>query len=143
MSTLKELKSHHFTIMHRLVNGEKARAVCADLDFDEGRLSIIRQSPLWKEKEEDMRREIFSEDNSRIQALRGNAIDALSETIESTDEGIKLRSAKEILDRTGIVTGLEIKTDMKPIVNLYVPVGWNNREGLEEGDIIEGEVTGG
>lgn len=130
--SIQEITSRHEAMMRDLVlEGTKANDVAAKYEITASRLSIIRSSPLWQEKENAMREDAFKGQLVRIEGLRDKAIDALNDTVVSDDEAIKLRSAKEILDRTGIISGMKIDSEMNPTINLYIPNNWNNPEGEE------------
>ena len=73
-----------------------------------------------------MRREAFDSHRKDLNRLIAPAIEGLADTVVSQDEGIKLRSAKEILDRTGFVPGVRVEMDAKPVIRMYIPKGWDS-----------------
>lgn len=129
---LKKVSPRHEAIMRRLVmDGVKQGEVAIEFDMTESNLSIIRSSPVWQERENEMKLEAFGAHKEQLNLLVEPAITALSDTVTSEDEGIKLRSAKEILDRTGFVPGMRIETDIKPVIRMFIPKSFQLSESIE------------
>ena len=134
--TLKKLTDRHEAMLYALVlEGKSAKEVCEEFGISASRLSLIRRSPVWQQREAElrserdkMRREILEGAILKLERLREPAIQALEECVHSEDESIKLRSAKEILDRTGIGVGTKDEEKFQPIINLYIPKGWNKED---------------
>ena len=104
-----------------VVEGKRIVEICDEFRMSPETLRRYRAEKMWQEKENAMREELYTIHKGRLSSLVSPAIDALDETVRSKDEGIKLRAATEILDRTGFPKGLQIETDMKPIINLFLP----------------------
>lgn len=141
--SIDKITSRHTAIMRRLViDGATPNEVCQEFNLTPSRLSVIRKSEIWADKEAEMRREAFLIHKNNLDSLMMPAIEALGDCVESVDEGIKLRSAKEILDRTGLIAGVRIE-GTKPVIKMYIPKGWNNKEGLTEEEGEEGANSSG
>lgn len=134
--SLKELTSRHHAILNRLVlDGVTPREVCAEFDMDEGRLSVIRSSPMWKREEARLRLELRSQKIEvavrRLESLVPDAVTALDDCVNQDGDGrLRLQSAKEILDRVGVGNSSAMN-EFKPVIQLYIPQNWNNKEVLE------------
>lgn len=132
--SLKELSTRHHAILNRLViDGATPREVAGEFDMEESRLSVIRSSPLWKREEGRLRAELRSQKIDvavrRLEGLVPDAVDALDECVnQEADPRLRLQSAKEILDRVGVGNS-SITSEFKPVIQLYIPQHWNNKEG--------------
>ena len=129
---MKKLTSRHMQIMISLVEGSRPCEVAREFGITESRLSVLRATALWKSKEEELTNQSLSDSLLRINSLRGSAVDALSDCLESEDDRVKLASARDILDRTGIKAGAELSLQGDTSINLYIPNGWNNKEQGKE-----------
>lgn len=137
--SIKELSSRHHAILNRLViDGATPREVCGEFDMDEGRMSVLRSSPIWKREEGRLRAELRSQKIDvavrRLESLVPDAVDALDDCVNQEGDGrLRLQSAKEILDRVGIGHSTSLN-EFKPVIQLYIPQNWNNVEGRKDGD---------
>ena len=123
--SLKKLSSRHHAIMRRLVlGGYTQKEAAQEFDISESRLSVLRHDPLWIDEEQRMRKDAYGSHKAELEGLRGKAIDALAECVESDYQPVKLKSATDILDRTGLIGGLKVDMDVKPTIKLYIPPGW-------------------
>ena len=130
MSIKKLTSRHRLMIIALAVEGLTPNEVCEKFEFTASRLSVLRSSPLWKAEEDKLQQESLRDSKMRIASLRERAIGALGECVESIDERIKLASARDILDRTGVKAGQEIDfSGADQTINLYVPPNWNVAEG--------------
>lgn len=142
MTELAKLSPRHEAIMRRLVlDGIRQCDVADEFEMTESNLSIIRNSPIWQAKEQDMKLEAFSGHKKELDKLVSPAIQALSDTVVSTDETIKLRSAKEILDRTGFIAGVRVETDTKPVIQMFIPKNWDHPSNNKEDESDSGVGT--
>ena len=82
---------------------------------------VYRRLDEWVQKEALMKEDVYGAQKMKLAALAEPAIEALGQTLKSEDESIKLRSATEILDRTGFPKGVQIDIEMKPVINLFMP----------------------
>jgi len=130
--SIKKLSTRHMQIMSALVEGFKPCEVSLEFGITESRLSVLRATALWKSKEEELTNQSLSDSLLRINSLRGSAVDALEDCLDSEDDRVKLASARDILDRTGIKAGAELSLQGDTSINLYIPNGWNNKEQSEE-----------
>jgi hypothetical protein len=126
--SIKKLTTRHMQIMIALVEGSKPCDVSVEFGITESRLSVLRATALWKSKEEELTKQSLADSLMRINSLRGSAVDALENCLESEDDRVKLASARDILDRTGIKAGAELDITGDTSINLYIPNGWNNKE---------------
>lgn len=131
---MKKLTSRHMQIMMALVEGQKPSEVCKEFGFTDSRLSVIRATALWKSKEEELTNQSLQDSLLRINSLRGSAVDALEDCLDSEDDRVRLASARDILDRTGIKAGAELAVSGDTNINLYIPKGWNNNENSASGN---------
>lgn len=131
--TIEKLSSRHDAMMRALVlDGLKATEVAAEFGVTDSTLSILRSSPIWEEKEKSLRAEILSDGKRQLEALRGKAVDKIGECLDDTNPRIKLDSAKEILDRTGLSRKMDVEVEISPVINLYIPPSWNHPSQKEK-----------
>lgn len=131
-SEIDALTARHEAMLLRLVGGATARAVALEFGMSEGRLSILRGSPMWREAESKLRRELREDAILQLESLRGKAIEALYDTVQRTgasgvpnDPTVRLQSARQILDRAGLPAGQSgPSTIQAPVINLYIPPAW-------------------
>ena len=138
--SIKKLTTRHMSIMMALVEGSRPCEVCLDYGITDSRLSVLRATALWKSKEEELRNNALQDSLMRIESLRGRAVDAMEDCLVSGDEKVKLASARDILDRTGIKAGSELAIQGDTSINLYVPNNWNNNE--QGGEVSEDTTSG-
>lgn len=114
---LASISTRHRAMMDDLVlEGMKAGEVASKYDITDSRLSVIRRSPLWVYEEAKLREEKLTNQRKRMEDLVPKALDALEDTVQSSDEKVRVSSAKEILSRGGLPAGMEIihKSDLGP-----------------------------
>lgn len=129
---LDALTARHEAILLSLVSGRTAREVAGEFDISESRLSILRSSPLWRESEARVRKQLREDAILQIESLRGSAISALRDTVEVNGPlGMpnapehRIQSARQILDRAGLPSsGPVVGTIQAPTINLYIPPSW-------------------
>jgi len=122
-----------------VIDGKKFSEVMETFRCSNSTLSTYRLSQIWKEKEAAMREDVYSQHKGRLASLVGPSIDAVEETVvKCQDQALKVKTAFEVLDRTGFPKGLQIETEMKPVINLFMPV--HLRAALGVG-VVEGEVV--
>lgn len=128
--TIKKITDRHSAMMFALVMECKtSKEVCEEFEITPSRLSVLRQSPLWVVQEEVLRkernilkRERLEQATEKLEELRLPAVEALGQCVKSYDEGIKLRTAQDILNRTGISTTINVEgKGMSPVISLYIP----------------------
>lgn len=133
---IKRLTARHLCMMERLVlDGARPTDVCKEFEINDSRLSVLRSSTIWRAKEIEMTNEKMDVGMEKLRSLTDPAIAALADCVnEEQEPAIRLRSAKEILDRAGYSSTVNIDTNMKPNINLIVPKGWNpgQTEGKDE-----------
>lgn len=104
-----------------IIDGLRLYEIAKKFKCTTSTLSNYRGEDEWKKREAAMKEDVYGLQKTRLASLVDPAIDALQETVRSSDESIKLRAATEILDRTGYPKGLVIDTEMKPVINLFLP----------------------
>ena len=135
-----------------VLEGMKAKEICARYDMTDSNFSIIRRSPLWVYEEAKMREEKLGNMRKRMNDLVPKALDALERTVDSADERIQVSAAKEILSRGGLPAGVvvEHKTDLGPreLERAQTDVELRMREievelGVadEDGEVIDAETV--
>ena len=136
--TIKKITDRHDAMIYALIMECKTqKEVCEEFDITPSRLSILRQSPLWVIKEEVVRkeratlkRERLEKATEKLEELRLPAVEALRECVVSDNEGIKLRTAQDILNRTGISTTINIEgKGIAPVISLYIPEAYKENAG--------------
>lgn len=137
-SPLDELSARHEAMLLRLVSGATPGEVCNEFGFTPSRLSVLRASPLWREAEALLRERIRNDAALRLEALRGGAVEALADTVRPGNVAtVRLQSAREILDRTGLMD----QTVQRPVIQLYVPPSWQVALAVRVGE-VEAPVAG-
>lgn len=117
-----------------VIEGLRPFEIAKKYKCEAGTIGKYRKEEEWIKREAAMKEDVYGLQKIQLGSLVDPAIDALRETVKSEDEGIKLRAATEILDRTGFPKGLQIDMEMKPVINLFMP------EHLL-GETVEGEVV--
>ena len=84
--SVKSLTPRHREIMIRLINGQKGRMIAEDMGMTEGRLSVIRNSPLFQLE----LRKMMSKREEKMFGIQENFLDA-------ADLGVKFH--KEVLEQ--------------------------------------------
>lgn len=127
--SINQLSARHELMLTRIVlEGATSNEICAEFGMTPGRLSILRNSPVWKEAERTMRAETRKDAIGKLESLRTKAIGALESTINDPDPKVRLVSAREILNRTGLEAGVRIEEKVSGNINLYIPKNWNNED---------------
>jgi hypothetical protein len=112
-AALQMIRPKHKEIIRRLVCGQTQREIARDLNLNEGRLSIICNSPLFKIELGKMERDVrtkaidsVGDVTARIAKLQGPALDVLEDIVinpENKDIGLGLRqkTAVTVLEMAG------------------------------------------
>lgn len=83
--------------------------VALKYDYTEGRLSVLRNSPLWKEEERLMLEEMQKSTRVKIIANNEKAVDTLVEVMDTGDsDAVKVSAAKNLLSIGGFPSGVVI-----------------------------------
>lgn len=142
MQPLEQLSPRHIAIMRMLVlEGAKPMDVAKHFGIPSSSLSVMRSRASWIEREAEMVKEVFKIHRKSLDRLVKPAIKALEDTVKSEKESMRLKSAIQILDRTGFPAGIRVEMESSPVFNMYIPFGWKDDERqaqLEE--VIDGEV---
>lgn len=131
-SSIDDLTARHEAILLSLVSGMTAREVALQFGMSESRLSILRNSPLWRDSESILRKQLREDAILQLESLRGEAIGAFKDTVQvngptgmPNDPAHRIQSARQILDRAGLPAGnTMVSTIQAPIINLYIPPSW-------------------
>jgi hypothetical protein len=149
---IKKLNSRHKRMIEAItVEGATGREVCERFGISAPRLSVLRQTKLWKDEETSLNLKARNEALQKLQSLAPKAIQALEETVESrlkvdgettvfNDPKVRIQAAKEILNRGGIKEKDE-SAGNSMIIQMYVP-GWGTDSGKNEIVGVEFEHTG-
>jgi len=139
---IKKLNSRHKRMIEVItVEGATGKEVCERFNISAPRLSVLRQTKLWKDEEKSLNEKTRNEALQKIQSLAPKAIQALEDTVgsrlkvdrESTvfnDPKVRIQAAKEILNRSGIHERDE-SAGNSMIIQMYVP-GWGTNSGKNE-----------
>ena len=117
----QKMSTRHEMLLKSQVEGMSTQAICSKHDISEDMLRVYRSDILWKTREEELRTELRTDRNNRLQTVVGKAIKAMDELVDSPDDSIRLRAASDVLDRGGFPKGVHIEVDNKPIINLFLP----------------------
>ena len=85
VNSIKKLNPRHREIMIRIVNGQKNKTIAEDMGITEGRLSIIRNSPLFQIELKKM----LAKREEKLYSIQDNFL-------EAADLGVKFH--KEVLE---------------------------------------------
>lgn len=107
------VRPRHREIMRRLVCGQTQREIARELGLNEGRLSIIVNSPLFKAELSKMERDVrqravenIGDVTTRIAKLQTPALDVLEEIVTDKEKKIpystKRNAAMDILELAGV-----------------------------------------
>ena len=130
---LKKLTNRHEAMLRlSVIEGATCMEICNEFGFTPGRFGVIQSDPLWISRAEELKEIALKEDCDRIGRLRSKAIGKMDECMDSDDEGIVLKSAKEILGINNMPAHFG-KEEEKTVtnINLYTPANWNNDEYKE------------
>ena len=119
------------------MESKTSKEVCEEFGLTPSRLSVLRQSPLWMCEEDRLRkerdswkRERLEKATEKLEQLRLPAVEALRECVVSENEGIKLKTAQDILNRTGISTTINVEgKGIMPVISLYIPEAYKENAG--------------
>lgn len=148
---IKKLNSRHKRMIEAItVEGITGKEVCERFNISAPRLSVLRQTKLWKDEEKSLNEKTRNEALQKIQSLAPKAIQALEDTVGSrlvvdgetivfNDPKVRIQAAKEILNRSGIQERDE-STGNSMIIQMYVP-GWGTDSGKSEIVDVEFEQT--
>jgi hypothetical protein len=91
---------------------KKACEVAIEFDITEGRLSVLRNSPLWKEEERLMVEELQKETRMKIIGNTNDAVGVLVEVMNDGEESgaTKVSASKALLSIGGFPSGVVITT---------------------------------
>lgn len=107
---MEDLKSKHRCMMEDMVfSGLTAREVCEKYGMSEGRFSIIKNSPLWKLEERELRAGFLVERRKEMESLLPAAVGALKRNLDCGKPEAEISAAKEILNRGGMPAGMVIE----------------------------------
>lgn len=134
--SLAALSARHEAMLLDLVAGLPAREIAVKFGMTEGRLSVLRSSPVWKKAEGELRARVREDHIFRLEGLRSNALDAIEHAVvDKTQPGLRLKSALEILNRTGLPAEQASRgeqAESNPVIQLYIPPGWQAALALRE-----------
>ena len=133
------------------VEGATGKEVCERFNISAPRLSVLRQTKLWKDEENSLNEKTRNEALQKIQSLAPKAIQALEDTVGSqlrvdgettvfNDPKVRIQAAKEILNRSGIQERDELAGNSM-IIQMYIP-GWGTDSGKSEIVDVKFEQTG-
>jgi hypothetical protein len=149
---IKKLNSRHRRMIEAItVEGSTGREVCERFGISAPRLSVLRQTKLWKDEETSLNEKVRNESIQKLQSLAPKAIQALEETVELrlnvdgettvfNDPKVRIQAAKEILNRSGIKE-MDESAGNSMIIQMYVP-GWGTGSGKNEVVDVEFEHAG-
>lgn len=155
MPEVKDLKSHHRTIMMAMVvEGLTQREAAHRFNLSEQQISILVNSPLWKREENALRDRILGDYKNQVSQLVPDAIKCFKDVVKQSTQyeiqkdpdkppekvnvvnppASRLKAAQHIMEYAGM--GVENKDEKKSIhIQLYRPK-W--AEG--DGEVIDIEV---
>ena len=143
---LKKLNNRHLSMIEALIlHGKKQREVCKQFGITETRLSLLRKTSLFQEEEKALRERIRDENITKLNALVPVAIETLEETvgvsferedgtIVENDQKVRVKAAKEILNRAGYKSQ-EKSQGQSITISMFNPP-WNRKPGEEDNNTI-------
>jgi len=122
MMQLEYIRPRHREIARRLILGQSQVEIARDLGMNQGRLSIIVNSPLFKlelKRLEDARDADAIDVTNSLKELAPAALDTVEKIMyQSKSEQVKLKAAESILDRAGY--GISVKTQVSgSVIHAY------------------------
>ena len=141
-SAIKQLKARHEAMIKDLViGGLKNQEIEKKYNICSSRLSVLRYSPLWKAREEELQAEYSGEvvrvAKNELMKNAHKAAQRMVECLDADDEKIMLSSAKEILNRTGVAPIVEDAPVFTPTIQLFIPDSYKPKDvtvDAEQGD---------
>ncbi len=112
-NALQLIRPRHREIMRRLVCGQTQREIAEELSLNEGRLSIIINSPLFKVELKKMEKDVraravanIGDVSARVAKMQGPALDVLEKIITNKTEkevpySLKRAAAMDVLELAG------------------------------------------
>lgn len=120
-----------------IIGGLKNQEVEKKYGITATRLSVLRYSPLWIAREAELQAEYTGEvirtAKHELMLNAHRAAKRMVEMLDSDDDRIMLSSAKEILNRTGIVPVIEDTPVFQPTIQLFIPDSYKSKESESEG----------
>lgn len=112
---------HELIIRHLVVDGLKACDVAAKFEVTDSWISIMRKTPEWSKRIEELKNSANEESVDRLRSFNDKALDAVEECVISTNEHVKVKTAFEILSRNGIGNATSENSSQQPVFNLFLP----------------------
>lgn len=101
------IRPRHNEIARRLVMGQKQRTISKDMGIDEGRLSIIVNSPLFKivlARLSKLRDDSAVDIQEELKELAPIALEQVAKTMmNGASEKLRLSASQDVLDRAGVI----------------------------------------
>lgn len=162
----QELSTRHQAIMMAFVfEGLSVKDAAIRFDITEGRLKILKNSPLWKMEEKKLSEELLQENKTLLLAKQAKALGVLEDCMEREREvvfinsngekdtkiqaippDVRLRAANSVLDRTGLgvsnTVSIEAKIAPTDIFKELESIREHKKQLMAEMNIFEGEVVG-
>lgn len=139
-NAIDKLDSHHEAMLLKTVfEGYTTSELAVEFDLSDSYIGQLKASECWKLKQQELQSEMKEGHLNKLQQLRGPAIKAYEDGLaESQDIGIRIKSAKDILDRTGFNAGVDLNVKGNPIINLFRPDYLLDKpEDAEEAEVVE------
>lgn len=117
---------HELILRHLVIDGLKATDVANKFEVTDSWISIMRRTPEWRKRIEELKEMATEGSLDRLRSFQDKALDGVEESLISDNEHIKLKSALEVLDRTGIGSTTEENSTQPSVFHLYLPGHYNN-----------------
>lgn len=131
------IRPRHNEIARRLVMGQNQVTIALAMGLDQGRLSIIVNSPLFKvvlAKLSKLRDEQAVDIQEEIKELVPIALDNIAKTVmTSPSENLRLSASQDILDRGGVVKKTAHSPSLGVQINIH-PVDLEKYRGDSKGN---------
>lgn len=111
---------HELIICHLVIDGFKATDIASKFEVTDSWISTMRRTPLWKKRIEELQSDSTEEAITRLKSLNNKAVDVVEETMISTNEHLKYKSAVDLLDRNRVGNS-DSGTLQPPVFNLFIP----------------------
>lgn len=138
-NAIDKLDTHHEAMLIKTVfEGATTGELAHEFGLSESYIGQLKASECWKLKLQELQTELKEEHLNALHQLRGSAIKTYKASqLESQDISIRLKGAKDILDRTGFNAGVDLKIQGTQVINLFRPAYLLDSEDVEEAEVVE------
>ena len=119
---LTRLTPRHLKMIECLSRGGMTqKEVSKQFGISQTWLSLLRKDPLWQAKEAEYKEHIQQTWEIGIHSMVPDALDVLKEALDSPEPSIRLKAAKDVLERASIGGKSSIQVGGPIFIDLYEP----------------------